>query len=1033
MYIHDKKETETLFMTKSTKRTVSAVLVFFMVLAVFVGIRPLWASAATPTMYNQGTRHEVCTELSSMAEAYYTGSYTFDNLSEQTSGQLLSSLRTLMTSTHTKTSSYDDCKNYAKYTDCQNGDGTVVLLYTSYVTQSNKFSASAPGWNREHVWPKSLGGYQTSGPGADLHHIRPDDVTTNSDRENKKYGNVTGGTKSTGTLASGIVGGTYNTTYFEPLDNVKGDVARIVLYMYARYGGDYSKCSNINNIFQSVEVLLEWCEMDPVDTWEMGRNDVVQSIQGNRNVFIDYPEYAWLVFGEDVPESITTPTNNTGVSGKPDSGNNNGNNGGSNNGGNTGDGNTSGDGLVMATTPEVGVAYKLRMDKSTPLYFNGTIYSSGTPWFLGATEDSSQSKDVYVEQVSGGYKLYFYNASNVKTYFCVYQDGTHISLCINEGSNSSFYDASGTTFKWDSTYNTFVATVDGTEYYMGTTTYKSFSTNKLSSASSGYPAHLYAEKEQGEHEHNYIISVVLPTCTANGYTKHTCSCGDTYNDTYVDATGHKYTEKVIAPTCTEQGYTLHTCTCGDSYKDNYVGVASHQYYTEVIEPTCTERGYTIYICHDCGDNYKDNYTDKTGHHYTPKVTEPTCTERGYTTYTCSSCVESYIGDYTEKIAHTYTSAVTAPTCTERGYTTYTCTCGDYYMDDYVQPTGHKDEDKDGVCDNCKQEFTPESCNHNYKETVTEPTCTERGYTTYECLNCGDKYIGNYVEKTPHNYTENVTEPTCTRVGFTTYTCSCGESYIGNYTEKIAHKYISAVTAPTCTKRGYTTYTCECGDSYTRDYTDATEHKYTSVVTDPTCTERGYTTHTCECGDGYKDSYVNAKGHDYDDTTFYPSCVKQGYTKHICKVCKYTLIDSYVDALGHKWVDANCTSAKHCAVCSVSEGEALGHKWIDATCTAPKTCTSCGSTEGVALGHVYESESDTACKVCGEVRELITEAPDEVTTEVETVINEGQTEPNVDDNGASDDEKGGCGSVIGIGFIGLATAMAAGFVLSKKKD
>ena len=55
-------------------------------------------------------------------------------------------------------------------------------------------------------------------------------------------------------------------------------------------------------------MLLEWCELDPVDDWEMGRNDVVEVLQGNRNVFIDYPEYAWLLFDEEIPDGMTTPT-----------------------------------------------------------------------------------------------------------------------------------------------------------------------------------------------------------------------------------------------------------------------------------------------------------------------------------------------------------------------------------------------------------------------------------------------------------------------------------------------------------------------------------------------------------------------------------------------------------------------------------------------------------------------------------------------------------------------------------------------------
>lgn len=59
---------------------------------------------------------------------------------------------------------------------------------------------------------------------------------------------------------------------------------------------------------ESLDTLLEWMEDDPVDTWEMKRNDLVEQIQGNRNVFIDYPELAWLMFDLEVPENLQSPT-----------------------------------------------------------------------------------------------------------------------------------------------------------------------------------------------------------------------------------------------------------------------------------------------------------------------------------------------------------------------------------------------------------------------------------------------------------------------------------------------------------------------------------------------------------------------------------------------------------------------------------------------------------------------------------------------------------------------------------------------------
>ena len=266
------------------------------------------------TSANSGIRDQICTTLNGThADDYYTGNYTYENLSELDRSTLLSTLRTLMSKTHKKTTSYNDCRDLAPKTDCQNGDGvTVTLIYTGFKATMDHYINnldSDAGWNREHVWPKSLGGFDNAGAGADLHHVRPDDVTTNSARGNQKYGNVENGTAAKGSsLVNGAVGGYSGGGYFEPLDNAKGDVARICLYLYVRYGGSISQCSSVTNVFQSVDVLLEWCEFDPVDTWEMGRNEVVAATQGNRNVFIDYPELAWLLFDRDVPADMTTPS-----------------------------------------------------------------------------------------------------------------------------------------------------------------------------------------------------------------------------------------------------------------------------------------------------------------------------------------------------------------------------------------------------------------------------------------------------------------------------------------------------------------------------------------------------------------------------------------------------------------------------------------------------------------------------------------------------------------------------------------------------
>ena len=267
---------------------------------------------------NSGIRHEVCTTLAGTnVNTYYTDDYTIGRLFMQTGNTLLQNLRTLMTSTHTHYTTYGDCRDYATKTDCENGDGkTINLLYSSYISNRGEYiNDTSKGWNREHVWPVSLGSFsKEQTPGCDLHHIRPTDSSLNSTRGNDKYGVVTGGREITGTVVTGgALGGKKGGGFMEPLDNAKGDVARICLYMYVRYGSEYSGCKSITNVFQSIDVLLEWCALDPVDTWEMGRNEVVYAIQGNRNVFIDYPELAWSLFSKEIPKDLVTPSGNTNI------------------------------------------------------------------------------------------------------------------------------------------------------------------------------------------------------------------------------------------------------------------------------------------------------------------------------------------------------------------------------------------------------------------------------------------------------------------------------------------------------------------------------------------------------------------------------------------------------------------------------------------------------------------------------------------------------------------------------------------------
>ena len=224
------------------------------------------------------------------------------------------------------------------------------------------------------------------------------------------------------------------------------------------------------------------------------------------------------------------------------------------------------------------------------------------------------------------------------------------------------------------------------------------------------------------HTHYYTATVTAPTCTAKGYTTHTCACGNSYVDTYTDALGHAWDNGKVTkqPTEAETGVKTFTCTrCGETKTETIPKLAhEHSYKAVVTAPTCTEKGYTTHTC-ACGDSYVDTYTDALGHAWdNGKVTkQPTETETGTKTFTCTRCGETkteIIPKFTHE--HSYKAVVTAPTCTEKGYTTHTCACGDSYVDSYVLPLGH---------------------DWGSGKVTKEPTATENGIKTYICAHCGE--------------------------------------------------------------------------------------------------------------------------------------------------------------------------------------------------------------------------------------------------------------------------------------------------------
>ncbi len=223
----------------------------------------------------------------------YDSTY-YRNAVGKTGASLKSSLHTIVSSQ--SRISYSAVWDALKVTDQDPDNSSNVILLYSGVSRAKSLNGGSTGdWNREHVWAKSHGDFgEVTGPGTDLHHLRPADVQVNGIRGNKDFDDG-------GSAVSGGGGSLTDADSFEPRDADKGDVARMILYMAVRYdGGDgfadlepNEKVSNGSNPYIGrLSVLKQWNDEDPPSAFEERRNQVIyDTYQHNRNPFIDHPEW----------------------------------------------------------------------------------------------------------------------------------------------------------------------------------------------------------------------------------------------------------------------------------------------------------------------------------------------------------------------------------------------------------------------------------------------------------------------------------------------------------------------------------------------------------------------------------------------------------------------------------------------------------------------------------------------------------------------------------------------------------------------
>ncbi len=309
---------------------------------------------------------------------------------------------------------------------------------------------------------------------------------------------------------------------------------------------------------------------------------------------------------------------------------------------------------------------------------------------------------------------------------------------------------------------------------------------------------------------------VEATCTAQGYYKHTCTiCGEYYGTGHTAPRDHTYQSRVIAATCTTDGYTLHTCaTCGESYKDAFVSASgTHTYGGWIIDVVvgCSKEGKQHRICETCG--HREDLVIEAGVHNFVVVeqTESSCSVSGTCTYRCETCGKTTRETLPLK-SHNYEKKHVSMSFLEwlirllmdvlwgyEGDRTYYFACADC---GHVQTRAEMDSTQGGtassgcmhsntrwkeesgcvgdskylVCEKCGEVLevyiTGEGKEHSYTSAVTAPTCSEEGYTTYTCRECGDCYTDDYVEPLGHDWDSwvTITEATTTQTGLRRRIC-----------------------------------------------------------------------------------------------------------------------------------------------------------------------------------------------------------------------------------------------------------------------
>ncbi|WP_196886531.1 endonuclease [Aureivirga sp. CE67] len=245
---------------------------------------------------------------------------------------LKTQLKTIITNGHSAQGYGDLYSAYAEG-DADNyyeNDGSVLDMYSEnpngedpynfahYTDKCGNYQNEGDCYNREHLFPQGIFG-SASPMKSDFHHVVPSDGKVNGIRGSYPFGEVDNPSVTTDNGSKRGANSTlgYSGTVFEPIDEFKGDIARCMLYFATRYESQIPNWNHAmldgssDQVYEDwfIEILLNWHNQDPVNQREIVRNNAGYEFQGNRNPFIDHPEYVNMIWGDGVgfeaPSNVT--------------------------------------------------------------------------------------------------------------------------------------------------------------------------------------------------------------------------------------------------------------------------------------------------------------------------------------------------------------------------------------------------------------------------------------------------------------------------------------------------------------------------------------------------------------------------------------------------------------------------------------------------------------------------------------------------------------------------------------------------------